>query len=48
LVQAARLIDSGKIDRKPLISHTFSLEDAGKAYETQLQEEEAIKVVLTP
>ena len=48
LVQASRLIGSGKIDRKPLVSHTFSLEDASKAYETQLQEEEAIKVVLTP
>ena len=48
LVQASRLINSGKIDRKPLISHTFSLEDADEAYETQLREEEAIKVVLTP
>jgi len=48
LVEASRLISSGKIDRKPLVSHTFSLEDAKKAYETQLQEEEAIKVVLTP
>jgi 2-desacetyl-2-hydroxyethyl bacteriochlorophyllide A dehydrogenase len=48
LARASRLISSGRIDRKPLISHTFSLEDAGEAYETQLQEEEAIKVVLTP
>jgi len=48
LAQASRLISSGRIDRKPLISHSFSLEDADKAYETQLQEEEAIKVVLTP
>jgi 2-desacetyl-2-hydroxyethyl bacteriochlorophyllide A dehydrogenase len=48
LARASRLISSGEIDRKPLISHTFSLQDAGKAYETQLQEEEAIKVVLTP
>lgn len=48
LAQAARLISSGEIDRKPLISHTFSLEDAGEAYETQLREEEAVKVVLTP
>jgi threonine dehydrogenase-like Zn-dependent dehydrogenase len=48
LARASRLISSGKIDRKPLISHTFSLEDADKAHETQLQEEEAIKVVLTP
>ncbi len=48
LAQAARLISSGEIDRKPLISHTFSLEDASEAYETQLREEEAVKVVLTP
>jgi 2-desacetyl-2-hydroxyethyl bacteriochlorophyllide A dehydrogenase len=46
--EAARLIRSGEIDRKPLISHTFSLEDASKAYETQLKAEEAIKVVFTP
>jgi 2-desacetyl-2-hydroxyethyl bacteriochlorophyllide A dehydrogenase len=48
LVQASKLIGSGEIDRKPLISHTFSLEDASEAYETQLREEEAVKVVLTP
>jgi 2-desacetyl-2-hydroxyethyl bacteriochlorophyllide A dehydrogenase len=48
LVEASRLIGSGKIDRKPLVSHTFSLEDASEAYETQLREEEAVKVVLTP
>jgi 2-desacetyl-2-hydroxyethyl bacteriochlorophyllide A dehydrogenase len=47
-VQASRLISSGKIDRRPLITHTFSLEEASKGYETQLQAEEAIKVVLTP
>jgi 2-desacetyl-2-hydroxyethyl bacteriochlorophyllide A dehydrogenase len=47
-VGASRLISSGEIDRRPLITHTFSLEEASKAYETQLQAEEAIKVVLTP
>jgi 2-desacetyl-2-hydroxyethyl bacteriochlorophyllide A dehydrogenase len=47
-VQASQLIRSGEIGRKPLISHTFPLEEASKAYETQLQAEEAIKVVLTP
>jgi 2-desacetyl-2-hydroxyethyl bacteriochlorophyllide A dehydrogenase len=47
-VQAARLISSGEIDRKPLVSHTFPLEEASEAYETQLRAEEAIKVVLTP
>lgn len=46
--QAAELIDSGKIDRRPLISHTFALESASEAYETQLRAEEAIKVVFTP
>jgi 2-desacetyl-2-hydroxyethyl bacteriochlorophyllide A dehydrogenase len=48
LAQASRLIGSGEIDRKPLVTHTFSLEEASEAYETQLQAEEAIKVVLTP
>ena len=46
--QASELISSGKIDRKPLISHTFQLEDASKAYETQLLAEEAVKVMFTP
>jgi len=46
--QASLLISSGKIDRKPLITHTFSLEDASEAYETQLKAEEAIKVVFVP
>jgi 2-desacetyl-2-hydroxyethyl bacteriochlorophyllide A dehydrogenase len=46
--QAAELISSGKIDRKPLISHTFPLEDASEAYETQLRAEEAVKVILKP
>ena len=46
--RASRLINSGEIDRKLLISHTFSLQDAREAYETQLREEDAIKVLLTP
>ncbi len=45
---ALGLIASGKVDRKPLISHTFSLEAAAEAYETQLRAEEAVKVVITP
>jgi 2-desacetyl-2-hydroxyethyl bacteriochlorophyllide A dehydrogenase len=47
-VEAANLIRSGKIDRKPLVSHTFSLEQASEAYETQLLAEAAVKVVFTP
>jgi 2-desacetyl-2-hydroxyethyl bacteriochlorophyllide A dehydrogenase len=47
-VESSRLIASGRIDRKPLVSHTFPLEQAGEAYETQLKAEEAVKVVFTP
>jgi 2-desacetyl-2-hydroxyethyl bacteriochlorophyllide A dehydrogenase len=47
-VQSMALISSGKIDRKPLITHRFTLEEASKAYETQMQANEAVKVVLTP
>ena len=47
-IEASELIRSGKIDRKPLVSHTFTLEQASEAYETQLLAEEAVKVVFTP
>lgn len=47
-VQSMALISSGKIDRKPLITHRFALEEASQAYETQMQANEAVKVVLTP
>jgi len=47
-LQALELIGSGKIDRKPLITHRFPLEQASEAYETQLKAEEAVKVVFTP
>jgi len=47
-LQALELIGSGKVDRKPLITHTFPLEQASEAFETQLKAEEAVKVVLTP
>ncbi len=47
-VQALALISSGKIDRRPLISHEFPLEDASEAYETQANADTAIKVMLIP
>ena len=47
-IESSQLIASGKIDRKPLVSHTFTLEQASEAYETQLRAEEAVKVVFTP
>ena len=46
--QSLEMITSGKVDRKPLITHEFSLEDASEAYETQLNAEAAIKVMLRP
>lgn len=48
LAEAARMINNGVVDRTPLISHRFSLDQASDAYETQLMAEEAIKVVFTP
>jgi len=45
---ALDLIQTGRIDRKPLITHRFALDDARTAYETQLREQEAIKVMFTP
>ena len=46
--QALELIGSGKIDRKPLISNRFPLDQAREAYETQLNADEAVKVMLVP
>ena len=46
--QAIEMIRSGKVDRKPLITHTFPLERAKEAFETQLDYEEAIKILLKP
>ncbi len=45
---ALQLITSGEIDRKPLISHEFSLEEATEAYATQDSADTAIKVMLVP
>jgi 2-desacetyl-2-hydroxyethyl bacteriochlorophyllide A dehydrogenase len=48
LAQALDLLSSGRIDRRPLITHEFPLERASEAYETQLKAEEAVKVLLKP
>jgi threonine dehydrogenase-like Zn-dependent dehydrogenase len=47
-VAALDLISSGQIDRKPLISHEYALEDAAEAYATQDSADTAIKVMLVP
>jgi len=43
------LIESGRVDLSPLITHTFALDDALKAYELfEHHKEECIKVLLKP
>lgn len=44
---AARLIDSGEIDVKPVISHRFALDDAEEAFRIAGDRSQAIKVSLT-
>jgi 2-desacetyl-2-hydroxyethyl bacteriochlorophyllide A dehydrogenase len=46
--ESMELIGSGKIDRMPLISHRFTIDQAKDAYETQLKAEEAVKVMIIP
>ena len=48
LAGALELIRSRKVDRKPLISHEFSLNEAKEAFETQLMTNKAIKVIFKP
>lgn len=46
--EAIRLVDEGVIDRAPLISHTFSLDEAPEAFMIQDRPDAAIKVLLKP
>jgi 2-desacetyl-2-hydroxyethyl bacteriochlorophyllide A dehydrogenase len=46
--EALELIRAGKVDRKPLISHEFTLDRAKEAFETQIRVGEAIKVLFKP
>jgi 2-desacetyl-2-hydroxyethyl bacteriochlorophyllide A dehydrogenase len=46
--ESMKLIQSGKIDRKPLISHRFPIHQAKDAYETQLKAEKSVKVMIIP
>jgi threonine dehydrogenase-like Zn-dependent dehydrogenase len=48
LSESLEMIRSGKVDRKALISHQFSLNDAKEAFETQLISNKSIKVILKP
>ena len=45
---ALELIRTGQVDRKKVISHQFPLGRAAEAYETQLREDDAVKVMIIP
>ena len=46
--ESYELMESGKVDRKSTISHTFPLSEAKEAFETQANTVESVKVVITP
>ena len=46
--EAFTMISSGRVDRKPFITHVFPLSRAKEAYETQLKAADAIKVMIEP
>lgn len=46
--QAIALVQSGQVDRKPLISHQYDLNDAPQAFAIQDQPDAAIKVLIKP
>jgi L-iditol 2-dehydrogenase len=45
--QAIQLVESGKVDLKALVSHTFPLEAAGEAFRLAVQRI-GLKIVITP
>lgn len=47
-LESIELLASGKIDRKPLITHRFPLDQAADAFETQSRATDCFKVVITP
>jgi 2-desacetyl-2-hydroxyethyl bacteriochlorophyllide A dehydrogenase len=46
--RAITLVQSGRVDRKPLISHQYALAEAPDAFATQDRPDAAIKVLLKP
>ncbi len=42
------LMQAGKVNAKPYITHAFSLDNAAEAFQVQLRSPEAIKVMITP
>lgn len=48
IAQALELMRTKKVDRKCLISHEFSLDDAKEAFEMQCKIDESVKVLIKP
>jgi threonine dehydrogenase-like Zn-dependent dehydrogenase len=48
LREALTLIADGRVDRKPLITHRYPLDDAAEAFEAQLNTSETLKAVIQP
>lgn len=47
-IEAMELMRSKKVDRESIISHTFSLDQAKEAFDTQLKVEDSVKVMVKP
>lgn len=45
---AIDLIESGKVNTRPFVTHRFSLDNAGEAFRVQLKNPDAIKVMILP
>ena len=46
--QALTLMQAGKVNTEPCITHQFSLDDINEAFETALKRDDAIKVLVKP
>jgi len=46
--QSIEMMRTGKVDRKPVITHEFSLDEAKEAFDAALEYETAIKVIIKP
>lgn len=46
--QALQLIADGKVDRKPLITHSYALAEAAEAFEAQINIADTLKAVIKP
>jgi threonine dehydrogenase-like Zn-dependent dehydrogenase len=48
IMEAIKLLASGKVNAKPLISHQFPLDSILEAFEIQTNPEQSIKVIIKP